>query len=558
MKQCKWKNYVMCVCAVGGVMFISPTGTARAAVHQPTMSSQQQLPQTKRIFQQSSSDGKINNRQINDVKWHQNSIGHILVDSFQFPNIDGYKDDTDWLKMGINRYETPNVPVVVYHLNYYSLQEKDHHVNDGWIDLVDENGTVLERHVFTIPDGKGMEVELNAPEKMQFKQAQDSRMYLHSSYRFKKSIVVTPQSQEDQSVNNDSQAQNPQPSHYQDASTDASDLLNVHDEGTNTEAKDSVEVSTDTDELIQQETKDKTTNTEMSTAKDSSTSTEDLHDQVDVSTETADHQPSTTSEGTNTDSSAVQTTEKGTATETQASTSEESTDTDDLQPPIKSQDQATSTDDLHGATEFHDSGTMTDQVDLADASTDTQELNHLPEQKDESVSTNDLSNGEEVSTDTNDLTTEVDESTETNDLIEPTVTADSATQTDPQVAPIDQKSFTDDIHDLTNIASHDLPVADEAIQNNRIDQHDDLPNKDQESRSTPVHDVKAPSEEDLKNLAKENYPLSPMEKSQNTDVDASNSRLPQTGDHVSKMLIAIGIAIICLLGLFKPRGSRQK
>lgn len=554
MNQSKWENYVLCVCAIGGVMFVTPTAKVMAATHHPAMRIQQQLPQTKRIFQQISADGKINNRQITDVKWHQNSNGHFLVDSFQFPNINGYKDDTNWLKMGINRYETPEVPVVVYHLNYYSPTEKNQRINDGWIDMVDENGQVLERHVFTIPDGKGMEVELTPPEKMQFKQAQDARIYLHSSYRFKKAIVVAPKFQEEKPVRIDSQTPNSQEEHQSDSSTDTSDLLNLHDEGTNTESNNSVDVSTDTGGLIQQETKDEATSTEMKTSEDSSTLTEGLHDLIDALTETESCQPSTASEGTNTDLSSVQTADEGTSTEPLTSMSEESTDTDDLQPQVKFQDQSTSTADLSVVPELHESGRITDKVNVLDASTDTDGLNSQPSQKDEAVSTEELSKGLEASTDTDDLAGGVDVSTETNDSVQAMVTKNATTQTYFEATPVNGEKVSDDQNDLTTVFQQNPS----RVKNNQLNQQDGFLVENKGSGMAPLHGGKIPTDQDLQNLAKENYPLSRTDKTPDSGDDVSNSRLPQTGNHASKMLIAIGVAIICLLGLFKPRGSQEK
>lgn len=94
MKISKWQNYMLCVCAIGGVMMVSPVKSVMAAdnSNQVTATKQDKLAvTTQRILELHSKDGNVNDTQQSKVEWiKQAQDGSYGPTRFSIPIFDGY------------------------------------------------------------------------------------------------------------------------------------------------------------------------------------------------------------------------------------------------------------------------------------------------------------------------------------------------------------------------------------------------------------------------------------------------------------------------------------
>lgn len=591
MQPQKWSNYVLCICAVGGAMFVAPTNHIMASSLSTNKVQNQSVlnqPHREHILVMTSTDGKINQQQIMDVHYHTQGLSQFGLDRLEFPELAGYENYGETLQIYRNQYEKDNVPKIIYHLQYYRPGERSQRqICDSWVDLVNPEGKILERHIYTIPKGEHLTATFSAPDQMQLKNPTDAAIDLTGSFKFHTQITVVPAKDEvpatsapdhgkghsgDDVKTSQDHKEVPQKTGKEegtqtessstesvDAATDTNDLkVPMQDETTNTESPSTMDTATNTPQLV---TKDEATNTDHSVMVDASSATDDQTDLVDSSTETTDL-THTTDTATSTDDLLVKAPMCDAATSSDDLVQHESmtdydTQTDPHQP--EHSEASTGTDDLIPST------------DSADASTDTNDLNHQPTTREDATSTDDLTAATSKvdqatstdpvptvnqSTSTSDLITNQTVATDTDDLSLKPVVKDASTNTETTPC-TDSATMTDNPAPTTDVATHtnhipsiavvkdSTPEVGETDHNTHAGKLTSAPDQDE----IPQH---KPSAASLRKLAAENHPLAEDDNS-NTDSSADNKQLPQTGSQSAKLMVAIGVAILALCGLFKPR-----
>ena len=195
MKISKWQNYMLCVCAIGGVMMVSPVKSVMAAdnSNQVTATKQDKLAvTTQRILELHSKDGNVNDTQQSKVEWiKQAQDGSYGPTRFSIPIFDGYDTPAKGMPNSLSHNENPNIPLTIYHIDFYKANEHfDHNQALCQVDLKDEHDRVVVRHIYNVPYDRSIKVKLTAPKNMEFIKKADSEPLITGSYKFNRTIKV--------------------------------------------------------------------------------------------------------------------------------------------------------------------------------------------------------------------------------------------------------------------------------------------------------------------------------------------------------------------------------
>ena len=131
MKISKWQSYTLCVCAIGGVMMVSPVKLVMVAnnSNQVTAVKQDTLSvTTQRILELHSKDGHINNTQQAKVEWvKQVQDGSYGPTRFSIPKFDDYDTPAKGMPNSLPYNENTNIPLTIYHIGFYKANERFDH-----------------------------------------------------------------------------------------------------------------------------------------------------------------------------------------------------------------------------------------------------------------------------------------------------------------------------------------------------------------------------------------------------------------------------------------------
>ena len=271
MKISKWQNYTLCVCAIGGVMMVSPVKSVMAAdnSNQVTATKQDKLAvTTQRILELHSKDGNVNDTQQSKVEWiKQAQDGSYGPTRFSIPIFDGYDTPAKGMPNSLSHNENPNIPLTIYHIDFYKANEHfDHNQALCQVDLKDEHDRVVVRHIYNVPYDRSIKVKLTAPKNMEFIKKADSEPLITGSYKFNRTIKVRNVNPElGTNAEKEPSVQTPQKSSVEHPSqqTQTAGPQTV-DEGTNTQSVTVANETTSTDNLLEHPVnQDKRTMTEQ-------------------------------------------------------------------------------------------------------------------------------------------------------------------------------------------------------------------------------------------------------------------------------------------------------
>ena len=491
MKLTQWQKWTLCVCAVGGALFIRPTQQIIAATDSPV--EEQNLPvgteskvKTKRVLILESADQKIHEQQTKVVKWTiQNQTHTFGYDKFKMPEFAGYS--TPGKSLGFSSFEQMNIPVTVYHVDYYPTGDKFAQSQaECSVDFVDTAGKIKERHVYSVPYEATRKVFLTAPANMTFVNPQDQSISIEGGYGCHKKVLVksaiddkdqqtSEESSKEEVTDTRNQVQPVKPV-VDDATIHNNETEN--DQKTPTRAPEVVDQGTMTEPPVLNRTKEQATQTTAAAGIDSATMTEPAKPNVDQATQTisrnvADHD---------------------TMTELPAETTEKSVQTDEITSKLPSTN-----------------------VEQPVRKPDLEEIIEWPVSTQPVAKPNNT--GKEVQLDP---------------ILE--------TQTEPTV-----------VHGpATGALNQQLASQEEAVQGKTATHESPILSESSEAAitsSTNQSDSNKPSASELATLEQYNHP-SQFEQETATP---KNEKLPQTGDHVGQLFVACGIALLSILGLFRSR-----
>lgn len=524
MKISKWQSYTLCVCAIGGVMMVSPVKSVMAAdnSNQVTAAKQDKLAvTTQRILELHSKDGHINNTQQAKVEWvKQAQDGSYGPTRFSIPKFDGYDTPAKGMPNSLSHNENPNIPLTIYHIDFYKANERfDHNQALCQVDLEDEHDQVIVRHIYNVPYDRSMKVKLTAPKNMEFIKKADSEPLITGSYKFNRTVKVRNVNPElGANAEKEPSVQAPQKSSVEHPSQQTQTVNpQTVDEGTNTRSFTVANETTSTDNLLEHPVnQDKGTMTEQP-----------IKHLVDTGTETAS---------------------------------------------LAVQDEAVEVNTIISKSATKDSGTMTDEMvhpSVSDSSTMTDFDQGRTQSQNMAIQTEtnhqfmvDTSVGEDKV-----ITYSQDDSVMTDQVLPKKPTVDEATSTDASLIPsssvnVDQSTQTSQINvakeEVRNLTATKAPEATTAELDKKVpslsspSQHDD--DKSQR-RAVPFAKTKSAkrkaSAQELATLSKYNHPFTGHQQK-----TSKNEKLPQTGDHTCQLAVACGVALLSVLGLFKT-GKRH-
>lgn len=552
MKISKWQRYTLCVCAIGGAMIISPVNNVKADDNTvvTTVSQKDKLAvTTQRVLELHSKDGHVNDIQHSKVEWtKQAQDGSYGPTRFSIPKVEGYDTPAKGMAFSLSINEKPDIPLTIYHIDYYPKGERfDRNQAECQVDIKNENDQVMVRHIYNVPYEQAMRVQLTAPENTEFIKATDSQPLITGSYKFNKTVHV-------RNVNNNRQA-------------------NVEKT-----SKDQVSHPANEQVVSQPEAKKATdvgTNTDMIAVTNATTTTDDLS------------RPVTHDDGVMTDSKPVHLVDTGMTTE-QPSVKDEGVETGFLLNHPVTTDSATMTDQQVSVSVINDS-TMTDQpisTSVTDGSTMTDQPispsvidegtmtdNDVKQSRtqDETIQTeqeNKLTVEKAVGPDTSIASTK-DTGVMTDQDYQPTSLIDSITMTDLDAIPV-KESSVDQSTQTTN-AFRDAAVGTENFnESQKVNEvkilepvsHQKMDDSLKSGNCTAPEEIdsttasskkkgRKATPQELAKLAEYNHPFT-----SHRQQSAKNEKLPQTGNHVGQLAVACGVALLCVLGLFKT-GKKQ-
>lgn len=524
MKISKWQSYTLCVCVIGGVMMVSPVKSAMAAnnSNQITAAKQDKLSvTTQRILELHSKDGHINNTQQAKVEWvKQAQDGSYGPTRFSIPKFDGYDTPAKGMPNSLSHNENPNIPLTIYHIDFYKANERfDHNQALCQVDLKDEHDQIIVRHIYNVPYDRSMKVKLTAPKNMEFIKKADSEPLITGSYKFNRTVKVRNVNPElGANAEKEPSVQTPQKSLVEHPSqqTQTTDPQTV-DEGTNTKSVTVANETTSTDNLLEHPVnQDKGTMTEQP-----------VKHLVDTETETA--------------SPAVQ-------------------------------DEAVEVNTMISKSTTRDSGTMTDEKihpSVSDSSTMTDFDQGRPQSQNMAIQTEtnhqllvDTGVGED-----NVITYSQDDSVMTDQVLPKKPTVDESTGTDansiaPSSVNVDQSTQTSQINwakeEVRSLAATKAPETSTAELDKKVPSLSSPSQLDDEKshrRAVPFAKTKSAkrkaSSQELATLSKYNHPFTGHQQK-----TPKNEKLPQTGNHTCQLVVACGVALLSVLGLFKT-GKRH-
>lgn len=524
MKISKLQSYTLCVCAIGGVMMVSPVKSAMAAnnSNQITAAKQDKLSvTTQRILELHSKDGHINNTQQAKVEWvKQAQDGSYGPTRFSIPKFDGYDTPAKGMPNSLSHNENPNIPLTIYHIYFYKANERfDHNQALCQVDLKDEHDQIIVRHIYNVPYDRSMKVKLTAPKNMEFIKKADSEPLITGSYKFNRTVKVRNVNPElGANAEKEPSVQAPQKSLVEHPSqqTQTADPQTV-DEGTNTKSVTVANETTSTDNLLEHPVnQDKGTMTEQP-----------VKHLVDTGTETS--------------SPAVQ-------------------------------DEAVEVNTMISKSATRDSGTMTDEKvhsSVSDSSTMTDFDQGRPQSQNMAIQTEtnhqllvDTGVGED-----NVITYSQDDSVMTDQVLPKKPTVDESTGTDansiaPSSVNVDQSTQTLQINgakeEVRNIIATKAPETTTAELDKKVPSLSSPSQLDDEKskwRAVPFAKINSAkrkaSSQELATLSKYNHPFTGHQQK-----TPKNEKLPQTGNHTCQLVVACGVALLSVLGLFKT-GKRH-
>lgn len=531
MKISQWQRYTLCVCAIGGVLVTSPVHKVMAADHIPitvTKSNTDKLDvTTNRILELHSKDGQISHTQHSKVEWlKQPQDGSYGPTTFSIPKIEGYDTPAKGMANSARYHESPQIPLTVYHINYYASDERfEGSQAECQVDLQNEDGQILVRHIYNVPYDRTIRVQLDAPNNAEFIKKDDSQPFITGTYKFNKVIKVKTKN-------------NPAVVHP-DNQVVTTDQASTTNESTQTEAVQS---------------NDKGTSTDPVSVKNEATATESNLFTQDKGVMTDSGPAMSVDEGTMTDANvehqkqpmcdeAVGTDKSQILTKDEASMTEQG----DTELPVHGEmtDHSTMTDEWPVHSPLHDAASQTTVVpDVVgqDAAIQTTEVTDKP------------------------ATSEVETMTEpeTTPHHNQQPVEDKGVMTDAITTPVfrnDAMQTLNDTHSIgvgTEEVVVEKPAEKVTTSNCNLDQvttnHQNESYLVQEVASSPAHSIRHTddsqvSPQALADLAKYNHPFA----STRGQRLPKNEKLPQTGDHTGQLLVACGIALLSVLGLFRTR-----
>lgn len=246
-----------------------------------------------------------------------------------------------------------------------------------------------------------------------------------------------------------------------------------------------------------------------------------------------------------------------TKTDEQPKPTDSSTQTDPVQPSVlDTKDESTGSEDLVPQQPItKDEFVQTTNPATKDVSTDTKDLTVItddnsaerPLEKEQLIKDKLVQTANPVtkdnSTDTEDLTVITNDNSANASLEDKQLTKDELVQT---TNPATKEGSTDtkDLTIITNDNSAKAPLEDKQLTT--------IPNRPfTPGRETNKYPQASP--EELATLAKYNRPFKDADHLSKGENENHQKYLPQTGDHVGQLLVALGIALLSILGLFRTR-----